>query len=318
MKRIRILTAVFSLVCLVMTSSCSFGLVSSIPSEKNSEADTSDTQVISSEPSQQSPSIEITTEQMAETTLPERTSSENVTNANTNTPPTPEVSETETETASPTPVTPDYSSYSKSQVLEVYKAALTQTRNYTGALTVKQTESFNAEVKESVPDNQLVKTLANYIVDLVGSEGSQELKFSNGKAVNKDDETVPILLPQRTEFSLTADGISQASISSEGEKLHVKMVLVPETVSMGEVPKYNASAIGYLDTSDMDFKIITIKRVDIGYTGSVIDAVIRSDGYIESVTYTINMSTYAELSGMGISGSGTLEGAQTEKWELVW
>lgn len=314
MKKIRILTAVFSLVCLVMTSSCSFGLVSSIPSEKNSEADTSDTQVISSEPSQQSPSIEITTELTPETTLPEITSSENVTNANT--PPTPEVSETET--ASPTPVTPDYSSYSKSQVLEVYKAALTQTRNYTGALTIKQTESFNAEVKESVPDNQLVKTLANYIVDLVGSEGSQELKFSNGKAVNKDDETVPILLPQRTEFSLTADGISQASISSEGEKLHVKMVLVPETVSMGEVPKYNASAIGYLDTSDMDFKIITIKRVDIGYTGSVIDAVIRSDGYIESVTYTINMSTYAELSGMGISGSGTLEGAQTEKWELVW
>lgn len=314
MKKIRIPTAVFSLVCLVMTSSCSFGLVSSIPSEKNSETDTSDTQIISTEPSQQSPSIEITTEQTAETTLPEITSSENVTNANIF--PTPEVSETET--ASPTPVTPDYSSYTKSQVLEVYKAALTQTRNYTGALTVKQTESFNAEVKESVPDNQLVKTLANYIVDLVGSEGSQELQFSNGKAVNKDDETVPILLPQRTEFSLTADGISQASISSEGEKLHVKMVLVPETVSMGEVPEYNASAIGYLDTSDMDFNIITIKRVDIGYTGSVIDAVIRSDGYIESVTYTINMSTYAELSGMGISGSGTLEGAQTEKWELVW
>ena len=65
-------------------------------------------------------------------------------------------------------------------------------------------------------------------------------------------------------------------------------------------------------------KIITISRVDITYSGSVIDAVISADGYVESVTYTINMSTYAELSGMGISGYGTLEGAQTEKWQLTY
>ena len=81
--------------------------------------------------------------------------------------------------------------------------------------------------------------------------------------------------------------------------------------------KATICSFGYV-IADMDFKIITISRVDITYPGSVIDAVIRADGYIESVTYTINMSTYAELSGMGISGYGTLEGAQTEQWNLIW
>ncbi len=221
-------------------------------------------------------------------------------------------------TAVPANPVKDYSSYSKKQIIDEYAAALGKTRAYSGNLTVSHTESFNADIKDAHPGGALTELLASNIVKLVGSEGQQTLSFSSGKATNADGETVPILLPQRTSFSLPEEGVSSASIKQTGDKLHIKLVLVPETVSMGEIPKYNSSSIGYLDTSDMDFKIITISRVDITYSGSVIDAVIRSDGYIESVTYTINMSTYAELSGMGITGYGTLEGAQTEKWQLNW
>lgn len=222
------------------------------------------------------------------------------------------------ETTLPAVTEPDYSSYTKAEILKTYKEALEKTRSYTGALTVNHTESFDANVKDAHPGGALTELLANNIVKLVGSEGQQTLSFNGGKATNADGETVPVLLPQRTSFSLPEEGIKDASVSKEGDKLRIKMVLVPETVSMGEVPKYNSSAIGFLDTSGMDFKIITISRVDITYSGSVIDALIRSDGYIESVIYTINMSTYAELSGMGITGYGTLEGAQTEKWALQW
>ena len=208
--------------------------------------------------------------------------------------------------------------YTKSEIIGVYSEALKKTRGYTGALTVNHSESFTADIKDAHPGGALTELLASNIVKLVGSEGQQTLSYNGGFAVNKDGETVPVLLPQRTAFSLPEAGVASAEISKEGDKTRVRLVLVPETVSMGQVPAYNAGAIGYLDTSGMDFKIITISRVDITYPGSVIDAVIRSDGYIESVTYTINMSTYAELSGMGVSGYGTLEGAQTESWKLVW
>lgn len=224
----------------------------------------------------------------------------------------------ENTTAAPVVPEKDYSSFTKKQIIDEYSDALKKTRAYSGALTVLHTESFNADIKDAHPGGALTELLASNIVKLVGSEGQQTLNFNGGRATNSDGESVPILLPQRTDFSLPEEGVASASISQQGNKLHIKLVLVPETVSMGQVPHYNSSAIGYLDTSDMDFKIITISRVDIGYSGSVIDAVIRSDGYIESVTYTINMSTYAELSGMGITGYGTLEGAQTEKWQLQW
>lgn len=214
--------------------------------------------------------------------------------------------------------TADYSTYTKNQIIDVYSQALNTTRAYTGSLTATVTESFDAKIKDAHPGGALTELLADNIVKLVGSEGQQTLNFSGGKATNADGESVPVLLPQRTSFSLPAEGVASAAIEKSGDKTHIKITLIPETVSMGQIPKYNSSSVGYLDTSNMDFKIITISRVDISYTGSVIDAYIRSDGYIESVTYTINMSTYAELSGMGITGYGTLEGAQTEKWALNW
>lgn len=208
--------------------------------------------------------------------------------------------------------------YTKKEIIDIYSDALNKTRAYAGALTVNHSESFTANIKDAHPGGALTELLASNIVKLVGSEGNQTLTYNGGYAVNKDGETVPVLLPQRTHFNLPEAGVADAVLSKSGDKTHIRITLVPETVTMGQVPTYNSGAIGYLDTSDMDFKIITISRVDITYPGSVIDAVIRADGYIESVTYTINMSTYAELSGMGITGYGTLEGAQTEKWNLIW
>ncbi len=232
----------------------------------------------------------------------------------------PSVPPAEPSTAPPVSEPPktDYSSYSKAQIISTYAAALEKTRAFTGNLTVDHTEAFTADIKEANPGGALTELLASNIVKLVGSEGQQTLNYSGGNATNADGETVPILLPQRTSFSLPEEGVKSAAISEENGMVHITITLIPETVSMGQVPKYNSTTIGYLDTSDMDFKIITISRVDIGYTGSVIDAYIRPDGYISSVNYTINMSTYAELSGMGITGYGVLEGAQTEKWKLNW
>lgn len=235
-------------------------------------------------------------------------------------PEAPDTPTTQQSTVSPEPSSSsqseDYSSYSKKKIISVYEDALNKTRNYSGSLSATVTEAFSADIKDAHPGGALTELLASNIVKLVGSEGSQTLSFSNGRATNKDGESVPVLLPQRTSFSLPESGVKSASITEENGKLRIRMTLVSETVSMGQTPKYNSGAIGYLDTSDMSFSIITVSRVDITYPGSVIDAVINENGYIESVNYTINMSTYAELSGMGIEGYGTLEGAQTENWKL--
>ena len=322
-KYLKLISLLAVLIMVVTTCSCmSFTSFENLTTERH-EATTSysytelgtttiSIENITTEPYTQNLPQENTTVYVPETTLPQ------ITEVQTTLPEITTSPVTAPETTLPAVTEPDYSSYSKSEILDTYKEALSKTRAYTGALTVNHTEAFNADIKDAHPGGALTELLASNIVKLVGSEGQQTLNFNGGKATNKDGETVPILLPQRTDFSLSEAGIKTASVKKDGNKLRIRIVLVPETVSMGEIPPHNASSVGYLDTSEMSFSIITISRVDITYSGSVIDAVIRDDGYIESVVYTINMSTYAELSGMGISGYGTLEGAQTEKWELNW
>lgn len=218
----------------------------------------------------------------------------------------------------------DYSSYTKRQIIDTYATALAKTRGYMGDLTVHHTETLNSDFKNvhSEPGGERVEKLVakfgNYILNFLGEGDEQDLHFRNGKATNKDKEVVPILLPQRTSFSLPESGVKSAYIEKKGDNVHIVITLVPEKVSMGGVPKYNAGAIGYLDTSELDFKLAKIERVDINYLGSVIDATIRPDGYISYVKYTINMFTDADISGLGISGGGSIDGNQTEEWQLMW
>ncbi len=249
--------------------------------------------------------------------IPENTTAAPVTQA-------PEVQTTLPQTTAPQETTTavqseeDFSAYSKKQIIDTYADALNKTRGYQGAITATKTESFDAKIKDAHPGGALTELLASNIVKLVGSEGQQTINFSGGYGVDNEGITVPVLLPQNSAFSLPEEGVASAEIMKSGDKTKIRIVLIPETVNMGQVPPYNANSVGYLDTSKLDFKIVTISRVDITYTGSVIDAVIGSNGYVESVTYTVGMSTYAELSGMGISGYGTLEGTQIEQWQLMY
>lgn len=221
-------------------------------------------------------------------------------------------------TAPTAPAKPDYASYTTQQILDTYAQALNLTRSYTGNITVHHKEDFTADVKEASPGGALTTQLANTIISKIGAPSETDYRFTGGQAVNEDGDTIPLLLPQKANFSLTADGISRATIEEADGMVHLILRLVPETVGFGEVPKYNSAAIGYLDTASFDFKIVKINSCDINYTGSAIDAYIRPDGYIARVTYTIAMNANGNVSGLGITGSGVLEGAQTESWVLNW
>lgn len=224
-------------------------------------------------------------------------------------------------TASPVETTtakPDVSTYSKQQIIDVYASALNKTRSYTDNITVHHKEDMNFEVKETSVGGPLVQRFVNYIVSTFVKPSEADYNFSGGTATNEDGETIPLLLPQKNNFALNEAAVNTATIEESGDMLHVKIVLNDEQVNFGEVPQNNAGAVGYLDTSKLELKVVQLKSCTIDYTGSVIDAYIRADGYIDNVTYTINMITKAEMSGLGLSGSGSMGGAQTETWQLKW
>ena len=204
------------------------------------------------------------------------------------------------------------------EVIDLYANALNQTRAYQGTVNVHHTETFSGNVVEAQPLGALATRLANRIVDMVSDPHDATLTFTGGVGTNEDGETVPILLPKKGAFSLPASVVRNAYMDTANGMRHVVINLLPESVGLNEVPYYNAGAIGYLDTASLDLSIIKINSCTITYTGSVIDAYIRDDGYISSVNYTINMGVEGSVTGLGITGSGTMEGVEYETWELLW
>lgn len=207
----------------------------------------------------------------------------------------------------------------KEEIAACLTAAVNQTREYTGDVTVEHSETFSSMNITKCPGGSLGISLANKVAAGVLRPANETLKFSGGMAVNSDGESVPLLLPETGAFALPADGIAAASIKNEDGKTVIGITLVEEAVSRSEVPPYNAGAIGYLKSDDVDLSILTIDRVDVVYPGSVITAVINADGYVEQITYRIPIQIDASGSAMGmISGDFACDGVQEETWKLNW
>ena len=212
----------------------------------------------------------------------------------------------------------DFSSFDKAQTLNFLAAAINKTKAYTGDITVHHKESFTSTVTNVKPGGELATRALNVIKDLVLKPTEEDYRFSGGTATTSEGETTQLLLPKAAAFTLPEEGVAAASISQEGDLVHVILTLAAEEVrSLSEVPKYNAASIGYLDIAG-SFSILQIDEVTIRYPGSVIDAYVRGDGYVDRVTYTIKLDAGGKAHAMGISGSADFNGDQVEIWKIKW
>lgn len=209
------------------------------------------------------------------------------------------------------------SAMTKSEILTILTNAVNKTKAYTGAVTVKHVESFNANVTECT-GGSLVVTAANALVGMVLDPTDETLSFSGGTAQNSEGETVTILLPQKGNFTLPMSGIKSISASANGNETVINVTLVEESVGMYDKPAYNAAGVGILDVSTLDLSILEITSADIVYTGSTIEAHIRPDGYISYAKYTIPMHIEGAAKSGVISGSAVFDGMQTETWQFNW
>ncbi len=209
--------------------------------------------------------------------------------------------------------------YSKEQIVEAFKAAVNKTKGYTGDITVHHKETFtDMKISNVSPGGELSSRAMNFITGLIIKPSEEDYNFSGGKATTSEGEQTQLLLPTDAAFTLDASGVKSATLEKKDGLTHITLTLVSEECnSLTDIPKYNASAIGYLDIGNA-FNLMKITAVKISYPGSVIDAYVRTDGYVSSVTYTVNMDCHGEATYGLISGSADFSGAQTEQWTLNW
>lgn len=216
------------------------------------------------------------------------------------------------------PAVKDPSSWTTAEILKFTTDAVTKTKAYTNTITVDHEEAFDVRVTKA-PGGSLIMNTADSIIASVAKPSKETLTFTNGRTVNGEGEDVPLLLPKRGAFTLTADGIAKATAKKSGNDTIVHIQLVKEVGTLTNHPKHHAASVGYLDASDVDLgSTITLNYLDITYTGSTMDFVINSDGYVTSVDYKIPIHIAVEAKLFGITAAGECEGSQSEFWKLNW
>lgn len=209
----------------------------------------------------------------------------------------------------------DPSGWSTNQIISKAKDAVNKTKAYKGNLTVDHNESFTADVTDCSAGG-IVRSVVDLMIGWVVKPVEETLVFQNGKAVNSEGETVPIILPKRNNFSLDSSGVKSASVQRVGDEYVIKITLVEESVGMYQVPKHNAGAVGYLDVANFDISFMEVDSADIVYKGSSIELRINAEGYVTYANYKIPLHIDGSAHRGSISGSATFEGEQTEEWYL--
>lgn len=212
-------------------------------------------------------------------------------------------------------ISENVSGWSTAKILSTAANAVNKTKAYNNNVTVNHRESFNATVTECT-GGTIVQSVANMMVGWVVKPVDETLNFSNGKAVNSEGETVSLILPQKNGFNLTEDGVKSASVNVVNNEYVIKINLVQESAGMYDVPRHNASAIGYLDVANFDLSFLTVESALINYKGSSVELHINSQGYVTYAEYHIPLLVKGSGNGAGISGSVTFDGEQTEVWSM--
>lgn len=209
------------------------------------------------------------------------------------------------------------SGWSTSQILSKAADAVNKTKAYKNNLSVRHSESFDAEVTEAT-GGSIVRSVANIMVGWVVQPVDETLNYQNGTAVNSEGETVPIILPKKNNFYLGESGVTSASAKISGNEYVINISLVEESVGMHEVPQHNASAIGYLDVANFDLSFLTVDSANITYKGSSLELRINAEGYVTYAEYHIPLNIVGSGHSGSISGSVTFDGEQTEVWRLSY
>ena len=112
--------------------------------------------------------------------------------------------------------------------------------------------------------------------------------------------------------------IRSATARAEGTDTVIEITLVQETGTLDTAPRYNSTAIGYLNASMVDLSAVTINSCDIHYPGSTMKLRINSSGYVVTADYNVPFVVEASGKAMFISAEVTCEGSDSESWVLKW
>ena len=163
--------------------------------------------------------------------------------------------------------------------------------------------------------------IINGVLERFLGEEKLEYDFTNGVSENPeggDDITsMEAIPPSFIEFGLTAEGVSDAYVTKDGENTVYTVEVVAEDSTLGEKPYHHSKAcdVMALETLNIPAKIT---RADYTYSGTKISVTYNADGKVVEYHEYFDMYGEGEGGAMGITATLTLKGYFDETWYIEW
>ena len=229
--------------------------------------------------------------------------------------------EENTSTAATEPSATDSVKDEKQEILDI----ITQ-----GINTLKSSDASFIGHKEQVLDMELTECSApafvgiiNKIMNMFIETEIYDFDFTNGKGMDPENKvettTMDTFPPEGKNFSLTIDGVAEATKEQQGENTVYRVKLKPEK-STKDNPKtlYHENACDTLDLSTFNMPIGEITRADLEYPGAVVGITLDKDGRVIGYYERLDIIGTGEAAAIGMSGGGTVEGYIDETWTIEW
>ena len=166
-------------------------------------------------------------------------------------------------------------------------------------------------------------SIINKIMNMFIETEIYDFDFTNGKAYDPENKvettTMDTFPPEGKNFSLTIDGVAEATKEVQGENTVYRVKLKAEK-STKDNPKtlWHENACDTLDLSAFNMPIGEITRADLEYPGATVGITLDKDGKVIGYYERLDIIGTGEAAAVGMSGGGTVEGYIDETWTIEW
>lgn len=199
-----------------------------------------------------------------------------------------------------------------------------------GINTLKSPNASFVGHKVQVLDMELTECSApaftniiNKIMNMFIETEIYDFDFTDGKGFDPENKvettTMDTFPPEGKPFSLTIDGVAEATKEVQGENTVYRVKLKAEK-STKDNPKtlWHENACDTLDLSTFNMPMGEIKRADLEYPGAIVGITLDKDGKVIGYYERLDLIGVGEAAAVGMSGSGTVEGYIDETWTIQW
>ena len=199
-----------------------------------------------------------------------------------------------------------------------------------GINTLKSPDASFMGHKEQVLDMELTECsvpgfagIVNKVMEMFIETEIYDFDFADGKGMDPENKvettTMDTFPPVGKNFTLTIDGVAEATKEQQGENTVYRVKLKPEK-STKENPKtqYHEKACDTLDLSTFNMPIGEITKADLEYPGATVGITLDKDGKVIGYYERLDIIGTGEAAAVGMKGGGTVVGYIDETWTIQW